>query len=249
MEKSSEPRHSKPRISEHHGSSSQNETKRNKGTEKATTNSKSKRRDYHEIATGLRSKFTWAGNANLWLVLGTWALAVVGILSLRDSADSISRSQRAWAGPNGASIDGSVSQGQPVAVKISVINTGREPARNFVYQLTPIIASADDSTASGWLSTNIRQSVAACLKSQSIPGAQVLFPSTGFGGGFVFSQQFPKEMITKEIVDGTFVLVVEGCLIYDAANKTRHSTFCYFYRGKATKPDNLNLCSGGNTAD
>jgi len=39
--------------------------------------------------------------------------------------------------------------------------------------------------------------------------------------------------------------VVQGCVVYDTFEKTRHSAFCYFYKAGATKPEHLNLCTGG----
>jgi hypothetical protein len=44
---------------------------------------------------------------------------------------------RAWAGPSGAAIDGAVTLNNPASIQLSVVNTGREPARNFVPTIYP----------------------------------------------------------------------------------------------------------------
>jgi len=243
-----EPRPSEPAVGDGHREEAKSDGERNETPEETETSPWAKRRDYREKVANLRSKFKWAGNANLWLVLGTWALAAVGILSLRDSAESISRSQRAWAGPTGAAIDGAVTTGQPVTTKVTVANTGREPALNFAWALNPIIASPND-IKDGWLAQEVQTYVAKCKNTPSISGSQVLFPTTGIGTGFQFTQPFDKSLITEDVVKGRDILVVEGCFIYDAAGGTRHSSFCYLYKGGTTKPDSLNLCQVGNFAD
>ncbi len=185
---------------------------------------------------------------NFWLVLGTWILAVVAIVSLRDSSNSLQRSQRAWVGPNGAKIDGTVALNQPVSVQMTVMNTGREPALNFLPSIFPGIYNTTAETEVS-LQKEVYGFVQKCRATPTRIGAQVLFPSVGLGTGFSFTTTFPKEKIDQEVIRGNKVLIAVGCLAYDTAGKTHHSTFCYFFKNGTTKPDNLNLCFNGNTAD
>jgi hypothetical protein len=38
-------------------------------------------------------------------------------------------------------------------------------------------------------------------------------------------------------------------MVYITARATHHSSFCYFYNAKVTKPEHLNICTVGSDAD
>jgi hypothetical protein len=69
------------------------------------------------------------------------------------------------------------------------------------------------------------------------------------GGGFEFTNTIDKLVVDDTIVNGNDVIMVRGCLVYHTFAKTRHSAFCYYYRGKITDPGRLNICAGGSDAD
>jgi len=74
-------------------------------------------------------------------------------------------------------------------------------------------------------------------------------PSTGFGSGFDFSVDFPKEEIDEQVISGEKLLIVQGCLVYESLGATRHSAFCYFFKDNSTALEHLNICSAGSNAD
>ena len=77
---------------------------------------------------------------------------------------------------------------------------------------------------------------------------QVVFPSTGFSA-YNLTLTIPNQTIDQETIDGDKTLIVQGCFLYRSFKVIRHSYFCYFYRAKTTKPDNLNICTAGHYAD
>ena len=189
-----------------------------------------------------------ASDYNFWMVLGTWVLAFAAFITLKDSNDSLQRSQRAWVGPTSGKIEGAVTLKNPVVVSVNVINTGREPAAAFVPSVLPAIFVPATETEDA-LNAEIDGFVKRCRATPSKEGAQVLFPAVGLGNGFNFQGKYSKEKVDQGVIDGNKSLIVVGCLIYDTAGKTRHSTFCYSFKNGETKPDAMNLCFHGNTAD
>jgi hypothetical protein len=51
---------------------------------------------------------------------------------------------------------------------------------------------------------------------------------------------------TDSINKGDDILTIQGCLVYEAFGEVHHTTFCYFYDGKATDPAHLSICLVGN---
>jgi hypothetical protein len=95
------------------------------------------------------------------------------------------------------------------------------------------------------------QYVSNCFSTPARPQAQVIYPSsTAFGnGGFEFQTTFDADKIDRDVIDGHTILIVRGCLTYQTSGQTKHSSFCYFYKGSFTKPESLNICNGGSDAD
>lgn len=55
--------------------------------------------------------------------------------------------------------------------------------------------------------------------------------------------------MTKEVIDGRSIFVVQGCAVYKTMNKTSHTPFCYFYKKGVSNAQHLTLCTLGNDAD
>jgi hypothetical protein len=154
----------------------------------------------------------------------------------------------AWVGPVNAKIDGSIEIGKSVKIVVSIQNTGREPAKSFRYAPEPIISTVAEDGA-GILAAKIATSVKFCFGTPSLPLGQVIYPTSGFGTGFEFSTEFAADKIDQAVIDGDKLLVVQGCIAYDTFSVTKHSTFCYYFKNKITKPDRLNICANGSDAD
>ena len=201
------------------------------------------RRKTHDAAA-----FAWKHHpdANQVLAVATIILVVLAYMALKDTEDTLELSERAWVGPADAKIDAVPQEGKEVKATVSVRNTGREPALDFTWDIKPIVATAAE-LAREQLAT---EHVEACFRLEPVRRIQVLYPSAGFGSGFDFSNTIPKELIDDHVVDGTYVILVKGCVAYRTFNKVRHSAFCYFYEAKLTPdPAHLSLCAGGSDAD
>jgi hypothetical protein len=168
--------------------------------------------------------------------------------SNRLNREALIASSRAWVGPVDAKISGGVELAKGVKIVVSVRNTGKEPARNFRWIPTHIIAtnkSLNDGSVSHAVDTNLK----FCFGTPATTFGQVIFPSTGFGSGADFSIEFPKEEIDEEVISGAKILVAEGCIAYATFGEVRHSAFCYYFKSGLSSLDHLNICDGGSNAD
>ena len=163
--------------------------------------------------------------------------------------DAYIASQRAWVGPNNAKIDGEIAIGKPFSIIVEYLNTGREPAVNFIYT-TDAFASTAEEEAAGISLAKVNAVFKGCREAQVVSGGSVVFPSTGgFGAGQNLTLTQPDSFVDQNIIDGSTTIVVDGCFLYRSIGLIRHSYFCYFYKSKTTKPSNLNICQNGNGAD
>jgi putative DNA-invertase from lambdoid prophage Rac len=171
-----------------------------------------------KLIASLRSKtrdaaaFAWKHHpdANQVLAVATIILVVLAYMALKDTEDTLELSERAWVGPADAKIDAVPQEGKEVKATVSVRNTGREPALDFTWDIKPIVATAAE-LAREQLAT---EHVEACFRLEPVRRIQVLYPSAGFGSGFDFSNTIPKELIDDHVVDGTYVILVKGCVAY-----------------------------------
>jgi hypothetical protein len=159
--------------------------------------------------------------------------------------DAVTAGSRAWVGPTNAVIAVQPQIGHEVIVNVSVQNTGKEPAKDFTWTVDPLTISGESTM----LSMDMEDYVFRCFTTQSRQHAQVIYPSSGFGTGFEFPVTFSADKIDQNVIDGYTTLVVRGCLTYDTFSKTRHASFCYFYKGNSSKLDRLNICASGSDAD
>lgn len=186
-------------------------------------------------------------NANQILAVATVILVVIGYWALTDTEETLELSERAWVGPIDAKLSEAPQKGKDVKATVTIRNTGKEPALDFTWDLKALVATESELSDA---SNAINQYVQSCFSMPSSHHRQVIYPSTGLGSGFEFSDTIDKSIIDEDVVNGVFAIVVRGCLAYRTFNKTHHSAFCYFYKANATPdPAHLNLCSGGSDAD
>jgi hypothetical protein len=169
------------------------------------------------------------------------------IAAVEVSRESLIAAGRAWVGPRLAKITSPIEVGKPIELAIEYANSGREPALDFVYSLDGF-ASSNAEEKRGTSFARVSIALNNCSAAESLPAGQVVFPSTGFSA-YNLNATIPNQTIDQEIIDGEKTLILQGCFLYRSFKVVRHSYFCYFYRAKTSKPDNLNICTAGHYAD
>jgi hypothetical protein len=156
--------------------------------------------------------------------------------------------QRAWVGPYAAKIETPLplSLQEDWVVSFQYQNTGREPARYFTPSFGAFIASAAQFASGDYMKT-VQKSVTDCKNTWLQEPSEVVYPITsGLGGAGYMRRLTLSKMKLFDVMEGNRVLVIPGCFVYETLGQTRHSTFCYFFKGGFSKPDNLNICPGAS---
>lgn len=148
-------------------------------------------------------------DANKVLAGATVILVIIGYWALHDTEETLELSERAWVGPIDAKLDAVPQQGKDIKATVSVRNTGKEPALDFTWDLKAVIATQRDLDN---INSTIEKYVRSCFSMPSLHRRQVIYPSTGFGTGFDFSDSIDKSIVDADLVTGTYVVVVRGCL-------------------------------------
>jgi hypothetical protein len=166
-----------------------------------------------------------------------------------DAADkNLIASQRAWVGTVDATIIKS-GIGTPIKGTAAYINSGREPAK-----ISPSAAEylyTRDEWNSGKAVEYILTRQQECLNIQSIAGFRFAWPTSGFSNYFM---HFPEGQIPQvgvipwsdRINEGQDILVVQGCIVYEAFGDIHHTAFCYDYDSRTSDLAHLNICTVGN---
>jgi hypothetical protein len=165
-----------------------------------------------------------------------------------DSArDAVIASDRAWVGPNGATMDGVPAKGTDIKLHINYQNTGREPGRGFVPKVDPFIATAAELT-NGTAAFRIAGNLDTCRLSKPVTGTQVVYPTSGFSSN---SQNvtIDKSGIDDQLISGASMIFVVGCFSYETFGQPHYSAFCFYYKNGFTPLPNLNFCAGGSDAN
>ena len=217
--------------------------------------SKRRKRYYdiiHDAHYWLWSVLCWlwrnSPDASKILAFATILLVVIGYWTLRDYEVTLERSERAWVGPVDVKIDAAPQKDKDVKITVSVRNTGKEPAIDVFHDINPfIVHKGEFSEVVG--ERAMSEYVDWCLSQPSRRRQQVLYPSSGFGAGFDYTNTIDKTLVDDALINGDDIILVRGCLVYSTFAKMRHSAFCSFYKEKVTDPAHLNLCVGGSDAD
>ena len=169
------------------------------------------------------------------------------VAAVEVSRESLIAAGRAWVGPRLAKITSPMEAGKPIELAIEYANSGREPALDFVYSLEGFSSSnAEERRGTSFARVSI--ALNNCRAADSLPAGQVVFPSTGFSA-YNLTAPIPNQTLDQETIDGEKTLILQGCFLYRSFKVIRHSYFCYFYRAKVSKADNLSICTAGHYAD
>lgn len=182
-----------------------------------------------------------------FLAIGTWALAIIGWWALDDSRRSLETTQRAWIGPQNLHIDGAVVVDQPLTLIVDYHNTGRQPALDFFYDISPKIFTGAEFGGVSMLGAS-EQYVKGCISTPPSKGYSVIYPTSGFSN-YSLAFEIEKELIDWNIVYGTNIITVSGCFVYNTASDVHRSSFCYYFQNGKIRPNAWAVCQTGNYAD
>ena len=214
------------------------------------------RRQYYGITIDARY---WLRNALRWLwrhrpdaqqilAFATILLVMISYWTLVDLGVTLERSERAWVGPIDVKLDGALQKDKEVKITVSVRNTGREPAIDVFQDINPFIVHKSEFSEAV-SEKAMSEYVDWCLSQPSHRRQQVLYPSSGFGAGFDYTNIIDKALVDDALINGDDIILVRGCLVYSTFAKTRHSAFRFFYKEKVTDPAHFNICVGGSDAN
>lgn len=163
-----------------------------------------------------------------------------------NSETSLIQSLRAWVAPTIAKIDGAIEVGKPVAIIISYANSGRGPALNFV-DTVDLFSGTPAEEANGITLAKISAYYKGCSEAKNLKGGQVVFSSTV--NSYTLTVTSKDGFVDQQVLNADKIIYLDGCFLYKSFDIIRHTYFCYFYKAKFTKPDNLNICENGQYAD
>jgi hypothetical protein len=176
--------------------------------------------------------------------------AVVG------SQEQIVAEQRAWIGSPNASLVGH-TVGQSIKVDFNYVNYGRSPAGIAMNIAGHLFEKGDWYSPYGY---GVRALLAIkdfCMGGDDFFANSVAFPVTGAGiytGHYGISDSNIPDQQTltydQSVDKGDRVFVLTGCALYKAGLATKHTSFCYYYKGDQNEdPNRLYICPVGNAAD
>ncbi len=200
------------------------------------------RAQLHEMQT--------AGIQTNRIIEATTEQAKAATENAKTTRDSYIASQRAWVGPTTARITGDFALDKPLKTEISFLNTGREPAINFI-DTADIFESTPTEDANGISMAKINAFFKGCREANAAQGGTVVFPSSGgiSPSGQTLTITKPASFLNQSMIAGDSTIIIDGCFVYRSIDVIRHSYFCYFYRGNVTDRNSLSICENGNGAD
>ena len=157
--------------------------------------------------------------------------------------------RRAWVGPISAGFSGALPKvGEESTFSVEFHNTGREPAFDLFSDLTPFMATLEDTT-DGVTAARIDEYVRSCRLINPALGKNVAFPTTAFSH-YTSGKRIDGHFIDWNIIYGISLLFVNGCYVYNTLGVTHRTSFCFvFQNGPKMTPQSWAFCQTGNNAD
>jgi hypothetical protein len=173
-------------------------------------------------------------------VLGLSTVLLVGataysahVLNVTDHTlrETLEASGRAWVMPKYIQLFEPIEVNRNTKVLLYFGNVGREPAINvggdseIKFVKIPITGrQAQPSDIGAWI--NDAGFGDPCIKAEKERYFGVIYPS---GNPESNSSPVSSEIATKEAKEGSALIVVKGCFVYETMGKTRRSKYCFFY--------------------
>jgi hypothetical protein len=147
-----------------------------------------------------------------------------------------------------------IQSGQAVIAAVTYSNVGKEFA-----PIDPIFRLKRWSKAD-WQNGNATRDAAlfetSCLAIGQVRGANVAYPSNGFGSGYRNQVQSDDAALADrfvaddDLLKGDAVVGVYSCFPYRTLSEIHHTAACSFYMANKTPSvGSLNICDFGNAAD
>jgi hypothetical protein len=182
------------------------------------------------------------------IVIGFTALFAFGSdWIFYNQLDEMREERRAWLGPVTAGIEGDLTISKPLSIVINYQNTGKEPALNVFYDLSPDTISIADDKAGGTVQ-RVANYVGRCSATSEREGYGVAYPSAGFST-YSVATKVDAAKIDWDVIYGTKYVLVNGCFVYHTLGTTRRSSYCFFFQNGKTRKAAWNFCPTGNFAN
>ena len=183
------------------------------------------------------------------------------------SADVAEAGARAWIAPVTFALRNLADAAEPLTVRVSYQNVGRQPARNISnWDTLDYISSTNSSPVqwaekSEWQDANrfaakeLCKRIVADKTSDLYPSSIPTLALDVRGNNTVGFDKFPVAgsfaywVLVTQIKEQHAILIAKGCFVYDTLGKTRHSAFCAFLQpspGKKIDAWEFNMCPVGN---
>lgn len=194
------------------------------------------------LTTAILAYFTFL----LWQE--TRATATETKLATEIARQALDSNRRAWIVPLGARFKSPPSRTKPVEIEVAYENEGNEPAVvSNSYQPVQLTDAVDGGTDRVTRQTIVNET---CRKAQPAGQGLVVYPKQS--RVYTNVSLLPPNFLTAEILRGTSVLHVRGCINYETLGAIHRSTYCFYLRSLEDKDIREWLfyaCGSGNFAD
>lgn len=179
---------------------------------------------------------------------------------LQLTREALIAANRAWVVPRTMKLTGTLNAGHDATFYLYIDNSGHEPAKNAGRGEDPksigreALAGATSDTITDKFDGAIRTTAFAdtCALAKKTHRLGVIYPSAP--NSYSNGVGVPGKWITPDVVNGSAMLVIKGCITYDTINLHGWSAYCFFYNKTIDdlKPPEqkgyLLVCPSGNDA-
>jgi len=219
--------------------------------------SDSEKREAFEGSQHRWAKWTTVG---VWLyTLITFAIFVASLIANRISNENLVNANRAWLAPTTFLFVKSVDDPDGPVVEVHYQNVGRLPALDVNASGGIPAGRLTARTAPGWntfptpvdgwnvVETNMRN---GCEAREPLTDRMALFPSAATDDKMELGiNDIPSSKAEHQnVIDGTSMYLVVGCLVYRTFDETRRTGFCRYISKHRTGAWEIINCPTGNFA-
>ena len=164
-------------------------------------------------------------------------------------------SGRAWLGTRFATIAQPLTKGQGLQALIQYTSTGKESAKE-----TERLGVVLFFTQRGWVNGVAVEKLVSLqrqyLSRQDSTVHGISFPTSGDNAYGINvdsnSEDIPEKsrlVVADDVISGSALAVISGCLAYESEGAIRHTAFCYSYQASRAPKGAFVYCTVDNDAD